>query len=185
MDQIEFASPWTQMVEEPTEWYEKFEKYYLPLGPGRTIMQAFIAFAKATSPEQSILMTVSPPNAAPHSWSQMSNQWQWRKRALAWDAEQVRGAADQVMFARQLAQMATVEAVQTLRKALANPKTAVQAAKELLDRGGVPSVTIHAVKSVPFTADDLAQAARELEEWKNSSNSLENSTPNNLLDASG
>lgn len=165
MEELVIANPWTQMVDEPDEWYDKFTTYYLAMGYGRTLTKAFEQYVLAEHPEKKDVVLVRGTHTAPSSWSVMSNRYNWRKRAQAWDAERAKDLASTVTEARTLLQETTVEAVMTLRKALTNPRTAVAAAKEILDRGGVPAVTVHQVKLVPFTADDLAEARSEIEEW--------------------
>lgn len=160
------APVWMQFADEPNTWYDRFSQYYLPLGPGRTLLQAYIAFTKATDEDKSTLMTVRPPMSAPPTWTDASRMWDWRKRGTAWDASQVSELAHTLTAARQFIQQSTLDAAKTLHKALDNPKYAVAAAKEILDRGGVPAVTVHAIRTIPFTADDLALAAREVEEWQ-------------------
>jgi len=165
MDETEFANPWTQRIDEPDVWYDRFTKYFVPLGITRNLLSAYIEYVKDTSPDKAVLMAVRRPISAPNDWTDMAGEWDWRKRALAYDANQVKDLSTVLQQARQEVQEATLEAVRTLRAALRNPKTAVPAAKEILDRGGLPAVTIHSIKMMPFTADDLAAARDELEQW--------------------
>jgi hypothetical protein len=176
------ATPWMQQVDEPNEWHDKFLNYYLPLGPTRTLLRAFIDFAMATSPEQKILMSVRRPASAPASWSTMAREWEWRKRASAFDLTQMEELVATKDMARLEVQMATLDAVRALKLALLNPRTAVNAAKEILDRGGLPAVTVHIGKTVPFTADDLANAMKELDNWKQQ---RPLPPPRNLLEQNG
>jgi len=165
MNEPEYATPWTQEVNEPDAWYDKFVKYFIPLGVTRNLLSAYIEYIKDTSPDKAILMAARRPMSAPNEWTEAAGEWSWRKRALAYDADQVKDLASVLQQARQEVQEATLEAVRTLRAALKNPKTAVPAAKEILDRGGLPAVTVHSIKIIPFTADDLAAARDELEQW--------------------
>ena len=164
--ELDYAVPWMQAADEPDEWYDKFITFYVPLGPTRTLSRAFEKFATANATvEQMVLLTTKRIIIAPNSWAKASGEYNWRKRAISYDAEQVKGIASTISQARQELQEATLDAVQALKKALNNPKTAVVAAKEILDRGGLPSVQVHAIKTIPFTADDLAQARDEVNEW--------------------
>jgi hypothetical protein len=164
-DVILVLQPWDHHPDEPEEWYNKFSTYYLPLGYGRTLVRAFEAFVLAEHPEKANIVIVRGVHTAPASWTAASSMYNWRKRAQAWDNERANAVANTISEARAKLQEATVEAVDALKAALKNPRTAVNAAKEILDRGGVPSVTVHQVKLVPFTADDLALARMEIEEW--------------------
>jgi hypothetical protein len=63
--------------------------------------------------------------------------------------------------------LATVKAVDTLIAQLDSPRNGVQAAKEILDRGGIPGRSItDNITTVHISADDMAQAAREVEDWE-------------------
>jgi len=174
--------PWTQRTDEANEWYDKFMLHYIPLGPTRTLLQAYLSYAKAsaTSSDQAVMVIANPPKSAPANWSTVAREMDWRKRALAYDAEQSKDLVNTMTQAKQVLQAATLDAAVALRNALSNPKFAVAAAKEILDRGGLPAVTLHAIKLMPFTADDLAQATREVEEWQRNL-----PQPKQLLDESG
>ena len=65
---------------------------------------------------------------------------------------------------------ASVKAVEALEDSLDDPKHRVAASKAILDRAGLPSAkeVKHSVES--FSADELSQAAEEIEAWENQMN---------------
>lgn len=69
---------WEQRAEEPDEWYARFRAYLL-LGPERTVTAAHI-FALHLA-EESRLGNV-------RGWQREARRFEWRERALAFDAEQ-------------------------------------------------------------------------------------------------
>jgi hypothetical protein len=151
---------WNQMPGEPDEWYEKFVKYYLELGPGRTLLRAYVAFKKDTNP------SYRAPNSAPVNWTMAAGDWEWRMRSQDYDTYNYEGLVGDVQSARNVLLISAVEAAETLRGALKDPRLKVAAAKEILDRSGVPAVSVHDIRSTPFTADELAKAHEELKEWE-------------------
>ena len=164
--EVSFEAPWFQMHKEPTQWFERFNKYYLALGPTRTLMGAYLWYIQENDPIHLEEIKQRPPRSAGNVWSHKSIEWSWRERARAYDASLYQNAAKVIEEARTKISAATSDAVDALIGALANPRTAVSAAKEILDRGGVPSTTIHKSAVVHFSADDLNKAREELEAWE-------------------
>lgn len=151
---------WQQLPDEPNEWYYKFEKYFLMLGPTRTLHRSYKAFCEIEGNEE------EDSQNRPHStWIEACEKYNWRQRADAFDAKLFTedGAVE---LARQRLRKSTLSAVDTLIDALNNPRLAVSAAKEILDRGGIPATQSHILKTQPFTADEMAAATKEIEEWE-------------------
>lgn len=73
-------------------WYARF-LLFRDMGYGRSLLGAIhLEEAKKSKEKQSI----SPPGA----WSVACKQWEWRKRAQAWDEEQERIALAECRYAR-------------------------------------------------------------------------------------
>lgn len=61
----------------------------------------------------------------------------------------------------------TEAAARALVENLKNPRLAVAAAKEILDRGGLPGTHLVGVGRVePYTADDLRSAEEAVNKWE-------------------
>lgn len=163
MEELAASKPsWAQLEGEPDDMYEVFVQFYLALGIGRTLAQAYaLYYEKFRSPE-STAQYLKPPQA----WFDAARKWEWRLRSLEYDKHQLQIAANTIQAARQKIQQSTVLAVDALIEALDNPRLKVAAAKEILDRGGVPTKTVHVLEMQPYTADDFAQAAKEVELWE-------------------
>jgi hypothetical protein len=158
------VQPWDQVAEEPDEQYMWFHDYYLEMGYRRTIRGAHAAWVVATNPPGS--QRLGKADQA-RKWSRAAEDWEWFKRATAYDAYSQSDALTAVKQAQLNLKLATVAAVDALIKNLDNPRTGVAAAKEILDRGGIPGRTISDnITTVHISADDMAQAAREVEEWE-------------------
>lgn len=159
--------PWAQLADEPDEVYELFSKYYLPLGPARTLLRAYLMFLAEKDPDKAAKYSVIGKESADPKWSMYSSGWNWRMRAQAFDAFQYASAAATVQEARRIILENTANAAKALVDKLGDPRLAVAAAKELLDRGGVPAASVvgHA-NLTPFTTDDLNRASKELETWQ-------------------
>ena len=76
--EVSAGNPWEQQPGEPDRWYGRF-KVYLELGPLRSLKAAARAAGERSRDK-------------PLSWggrfSEMTQRWQWRQRANAWDAHQ-------------------------------------------------------------------------------------------------
>jgi hypothetical protein len=159
--------PWLQMENEPPQWFERFNKYYLPLGTGRTLLKAMMGYIVEEEPHKAEAWLANPRTSASVQWSEMASAWQWRLRARAYDTIRMRGAIAQMEEARAIIIENTPKAAKALVESLENPRLAVAAAKEILDRGGLPGTIVHENRVTPFTADELNQATREVQEWEN------------------
>lgn len=92
--------------------------------------------------------------------------YNWRERAAAYDAACSLIVIDTVALALETLRDASVEAAEALIEALQNPKTKVQAAKEILNRIGIPATERRETVSVRVTADDIKRAREEATEWE-------------------
>lgn len=159
--------PWNQLDGEPDEVYDLFTRFYLPLGPSRTLLKAYLMFLAETQPAKSEKYAVVGKASADPKWSLWANGWNWRTRAQAFDSMQYTAAMATVQEARRIILENVARAAQALVDKLDDPRLGVAAAKELLDRGGLPAASVvgHA-NLTPFTTDDFNRASRELEEWQ-------------------
>lgn len=73
------AFPWDRMTDETTSWFHRFDKYYRPLGPERTIEQAWRDWKSENALE-------SNGKRPPKQWYQNAKKWNWTERAGSWDA---------------------------------------------------------------------------------------------------
>lgn len=152
-----------QQDDEETAWYDRFFKFYVKLGQGRTLRAAYLLHNE-TLAEQA----VHAPSY--EKWREHARELHWKKRAVAYDYEMNIYAAQQVEEARGRLQQATVIAAEALILSLKNSRTRVSGAKAILDRGGLPPVKELRHSVEPFHADELAQAAEELDAWDSQMN---------------
>jgi len=159
---------WLQMEGEPDEWYERFSTYYLQLGPSRNLTRAYVRYLASENPEQAAIVLSKPHYVnTPQKWSEIARVWNWRDRAEAFDLFTASENYAFVERARNYLMRSTEAAAETLVKNLDNPRHAVAAAKEILDRGGVPGARVVGVGRIdPYTADDLKRAEQALIEWE-------------------
>ena len=162
MDEI---NSWDRQPREPVRWYDIFVRYYLASGLSRTVRVAFLAYVKDTKPEA--FMEAQSRRGAPGQWMTMADRWHWRERAAAWEQSQTDLAMATIEQAARKLRLLTVNAVDALEIYLTSQRLGVQAAKEILDRGGLPATTrVESDNVHRFTADDLAKARDELKEWQ-------------------
>lgn len=162
------TTPWLMQEGEPSLWFNRFLKYYLPLGAGRTLTQAYLFYLKEENPELAAAKEESGRYInTTRSWSENARIWHWRERAEAFDRFSALDFARTVAQARNKILENSLAAAEALVSNLTNPRTGVQAAKEILDRAGIPSTHIigHA-NLTPYTADDFNQAEKEVKEWE-------------------
>lgn len=167
---------WQQMEGEPWLWYQRFIKYYIPQGPGRSIYKAYETMVATEHPEvaaarrkkkeeEGELTTKKSHNVT--DWSKNVGKWFWRERAKAYDRFTMQSALAQVDLARLTLLGAANVAAMALKEALSNERLKVAAAKEILDRAGLPGTTNVGIGPADkFNADELAQAESELDEWE-------------------
>jgi len=157
---------WLQQEDEDGEWFERFTRFYLPLGSGRNIIKAYTAYLLALDTKKYVEFISRPNRNATEEWSNAAREYDWRKRSIAWDAFHLIELTAQVDLARQKLQAATVKAVDTLITNLESDRYSVAAAKEILNRGGLPETSKHEVAISQYTADEFNAATREVEEWR-------------------
>ncbi len=156
--------PWEQLDEEPDVWYTRFVKHYLDLGFRRSLRRAYLSYLieeKSAAPGSERLF-----KTVPEDWQIAYTDWEWDMRAAAFDAdrtEEIQGAFKEAQIRLR---EATVAAVDALILQLQSPRLAVAAAKEILDRGGLPAHSVTVNADATITSDQMAQAADEVEQWE-------------------
>ncbi len=175
---------WGRLPGEPAKWYSRFEQY-LRIGPERGVRMTYL---KVRQQRDGPLASQWTPSAGSYtSWVNAARTWKWSERAERWDehnrqqlaqrnqqrrideretriqiiAQQLR-VADAALLAAQLDRLGVEEArglLPTLRLLL----------RDMLDQHRVnleplPSYDDKRPEQevIPFTADELAAANREL-----------------------
>jgi hypothetical protein len=85
-------SIWEQRPGEPIRWFERFDRYYRPLGAGRSLLLAYKKWEAAEA--QNSLKKAEKGRkrqikSAPTSWREAAKLWRWESRAEAWDLHQL------------------------------------------------------------------------------------------------
>lgn len=157
-DNIE-AMPWDILTDEPVEWHERFLTFYCALGFSRSLRKAFLL-------HQSYMgdLAVECPPAS--EWTIAARKFEWKRRATAWDQNARLEVLKRVEQAKHDLMELSVDAVEALGDSLKVPRTRVSGAKAILDRAGLPAASEVQHKVVPYSGDELNQAAEELEEWE-------------------
>jgi len=119
--------PWGQLDGEPEESFHAFDKYYLALGPTRSLLKAFNVYLGLEDPEKLASIRAS----ASEKWTHLCKQWRWRERAELFDSYTYQESRAIVEQARQTLLRSSKEAAETLQAALKNPRLQVAAAKEV------------------------------------------------------
>lgn len=160
---------WLQEPGEPSLWYRRFMLYYLPLGPSRNLTRAYMKCLEAEEPEKAAKKKASKHYVnAMSNWSDKSREWKWRERAEMFDMYNVGEYLAYVDQARETLMRNAQMAAQALVANLDNPRLGVAAAKEILDRVGLPSTHLVGVGKIePYSADDLKKAEAEVADWEN------------------
>jgi hypothetical protein len=70
---------WDRRENEPNMWYDRFVRYYLSKGSGRSILGAFNNWRSEKKLKQA--------TGAPMTWINASERHEWAKRAEAYDAD--------------------------------------------------------------------------------------------------
>ena len=173
------APIWERKPGEPNLWYARFDAFR-QLGPGRSVSKAY----HRCKQEQGLRSAT-----ANSLWYQTSRDWDWRERAEAWDRAQreklrVEEEERRVQARQQRADMIDVllgAVFHAMRRADLECLDSEEARKwlptlrmmfkDLINAQrvelGVPAAAAadEAQGVVPFTADELLAAQRELEEW--------------------
>lgn len=165
-DNVEIV--WLQQEEESDLWYRRFMSYYLPLGPSRNLTRAYVRWLETEKPEKAEEKKSAKGYInITKEWSAIARRWQWRERADAFDLYTAGENFAYVDKARELLLRSTEAAAQALVENLKNPRLAVSAAKEILDRGGLPGTHLVGVGHIePYTADDLRKAEEDVNKWE-------------------
>ena len=162
--------PWHQADGEPDFWYSRFIKYFLPQGPGRSLYKSYqlmvatehedVAKARKASGRKETTTSIRP-------WTEAASKWDWRIRSRAFDKFTYAAASANVDLARITLLESADKAAKALVDALGNARLSVAAAKEILDRVGLPGTTNVALGPIEkFTADEFRQAESEVDEWE-------------------
>lgn len=94
--------PWNNQPNEPMVWFERFDKFYRPLGAERSLLSAYRAWKKVeksqktaqkseivrNSPKKSDEKPPKLPTSVPPTWREAAVRWRWESRAAAWDKAQ-------------------------------------------------------------------------------------------------
>jgi hypothetical protein len=161
------VQPWDKVAEETDEQYDWFVNYYLPMGYRRSVRSAYASYVVKNNPEGAARLGKQLSRHSP--WIETSIDFEWYKRAVAYDESVGETALQAVKQAQLNLKLATVDAVDALITNLTNPRLAVAAAKEILDRGGIPGRAINEnITTVHISADEMAEAAKEVQEWEKS-----------------
>jgi hypothetical protein len=168
LDQELVERPWDRRTDEPEEWYRIFKDYYLVLGERRSLRNAFELFVRVEDPKQ--YEDVDPDNirSIPSHWNEYARNFEWAKRALAYDEEKRPDfAALYVTMTLDYLRTHSMEAAHALVAALKSDRTRVQAANSILNRSGVPETTeVVLGGKVAITADDMAEASDKVQAWQ-------------------
>ena len=175
--------PWHRLPDEPNLWYDRFLAY-LSLGPGRTIEKLYRLRCETHE-------TDLAGKRASSSWHAKAREWRWDERAAVYDEQSrqedltaeskrrlearehrrkiVDTYLDQVTAAIDLAELENLDTptarmhLQTLTTMLVNLLKAHRlemGEPTEIQEGNIVSTTIQ------FTADDLAEAQRQLEQYQ-------------------
>lgn len=137
---------------EPMMWYDRFDRYYRPQGPERTLLAAYNAWRKEEGDG-------GQSKSVSGSWYRAFNEWRWQERAEAWDEAQIT-----------LRREAERKATQKMLERHINLATMMQtAAARRLQRlaeehGDWPRMSVDQMRLLIKDAADLERQARGLPE---------------------
>ena len=86
------GDPWDRQTYEPSMWYDRFDRFYRPQGPERTLTRAFNDYRRENDSNWK-----NRPGPGP-TWHHNYQKWDWVRRAEAWDdhvREQLRQAEEE------------------------------------------------------------------------------------------
>ena len=72
---------------EPQLWFSRFDRFYRPLGPERSMLAAYNAWRVAESNHEE-KGGIPRSNSVSQGWDRNAKKWHWRERAEAWDEEE-------------------------------------------------------------------------------------------------
>lgn len=154
---------WWPQPDEPDLWYYRFERFYLMQGPTRSVQSSYRLWILSEGRElgSKALKDVS------NTWLERTRAYNWQARAMDYDGEINRRILLKVEAASRRLRDAAPLAVEALINSLGVPRYAVQAAKEILDRAGLPAVTRQEIRTqIAFSTEDLEEAREEVESWE-------------------
>ena len=67
---------------EPAMWFSRFDKYFRPQGPERSMLAAYNLWRKTEKGRD------RPTDSTSEAWRRNDKRWRWRERAEAWDAHE-------------------------------------------------------------------------------------------------
>ena len=140
------SKPWDRREQEPSLWFDRFNRFYRPQGPGRTLTQAYRSAYEEKHGRK--------PTRAGYSadWKNKAELWDWKERAAEWDSELHK---EQIGYEKS-------EALDMTRRQIQDAK-AIQtlAMNEILERGFSKESTV-AVARILAQAQQLEQSARAI-----------------------
>lgn len=81
--------PWDRLPGESVQEFAQFSAYRF-CGSARSVDRAYRKYCEQVAgPDEA----GGRPRRAPNSWDHLAAKWQWKERAVAWDAAQIRVAA--------------------------------------------------------------------------------------------
>src|SRR4030042_558968 len=149
-----------QLPNEPDAWYYKFLKYFVNAGAGRSVAAAYRDYCRIEHPNR---LDDNDRVNTPRIWAAMAKQYGWRERSSEYDRQYAKLTVDSVALAIEILRDAAPDAAVALVTSLDSPKTRVSAAREILDRVGVPRKTVQETVSMKITPEDLRKAREEAE----------------------
>jgi hypothetical protein len=140
------AKAWDKREQEPSLWWGRFNKFYRPQGPGRTLTQAYRSAYEEKNGKAPTRRGYSA------DWKDKAELWNWAERAEAWDEE----------LHREQTAYETAEALEMTSRQIKDAK-AVQtlAMNEILKRGFAKESTVAVFRALA-KAQELERTAREI-----------------------
>jgi hypothetical protein len=92
---------------EPARWFHRFDAYFRPLGPERTIEQAWQLWKQSEAKSSK----AKRPNSY---WYKAAKEWRWWERAEAWDAHEAEKRHAEEVEAAEQARQQRIDAFKTL-----------------------------------------------------------------------
>jgi hypothetical protein len=74
---VDESKPWERQPGEPAMWFDRFDRYFRPLGPERSLLAAYNAWRKEAQK--------SATKSVAKSWEKNARKWHWPTRTEAWD----------------------------------------------------------------------------------------------------
>jgi hypothetical protein len=117
------TKPYHRQEGEPNLWYDRFHKF-MRMGAGRSLARCYQEISNAERSRQGRPLLPSTASC-PGTWRQRAREFDWERRAEAWDKEQRRLDLESVQQARSMARSLSPDAIKviedTMRGELKNP----------------------------------------------------------------